>query len=111
MPAGLIEEDGVLARSDLCCDFGEVEVHRLGVATRQDERRTFAFDRTNRAEYVGRGGALVVRRYGRVPRLAQRRVILFFCPMRASSANQISMSLGIDGLVSAISARRAGKVF
>jgi hypothetical protein len=28
---------------------------------------------------------------GRVPRLAQRRVILFFCPMRASSANQISM--------------------
>jgi hypothetical protein len=27
---------------------------------------------------------------GRVPRLAQRRVILFFWPMRASSANQIS---------------------
>ena len=28
---------------------------------------------------------------GRVPRLAQRRVILFFWPMRASSANQISI--------------------
>lgn len=28
---------------------------------------------------------------GRVPRLAQRRVILFFWPIRASSANQIPM--------------------
>src|SRR5215472_9824619 len=31
---------------------------------------------------------------GRVPRLAQRRVILFFWPMRASSANQISICHG-----------------
>src|SRR4051794_12779846 len=30
---------------------------------------------------------------GRVPRLAQRRVISFFCPIRASSANQISITL------------------
>ena len=30
---------------------------------------------------------------GRVPRLAHRRVILFFCPIRASSANQISIGL------------------
>jgi hypothetical protein len=30
---------------------------------------------------------------GRVPRLAQRRVILFFWPTRASSANQISMAV------------------
>jgi hypothetical protein len=31
-----------------------------------------------------------------VPRLAQRRVILFFCPTRASSANQISMGLPLS---------------
>src|SRR5262249_62232233 len=34
------------------------------------------------------GGTLVTRR---VPRFAQRRVILFFWPTRASSANQISI--------------------
>jgi hypothetical protein len=47
---------------------------------------------------------------GRVPRFAQRRAILFFCPIRASSANQIS--LGLPGASAAtISARRAGNSF
>src|SRR3954463_8416279 len=46
---------------------------------------------------------------GRVPRLAQRRVILFFCPIRASSANQISSSL--PSTACAISSKRAGKFF
>jgi hypothetical protein len=46
------------------------------------------------AEDVGRGGALVARRRGTLPRFAQRRVILFFCPTRASSANQISIAPG-----------------
>jgi hypothetical protein len=32
---------------------------------------------------------------GRVPRRAQRRVILFFWPTRASSANQISTGLSL----------------
>jgi hypothetical protein len=45
---------------------------------------------------------------GREPRLAQRRVILFFWPMRASSANQISISSGATPLSRAISSRRAG---
>ncbi len=40
--------------------------------------------------------------------LAQHRVILFFWPMRASSANQISMGWPPASLV-AISSRRAGK--
>lgn len=66
MPADLIkQQDGVLARSDLCCDFGEVGVHRLGVAWRQNERRTFTFHRRiapKIAEDIGRCGALVVRR-------------------------------------------------
>src|SRR5918995_1954157 len=47
---------------------------------------------------------------GRVPRLAQRRVILFFWPTRASSANQISSGLPLAWSV-AISSTRAGKVF
>ena len=46
---------------------------------------------------------------GRVPRLAQRRVILFFCPTRASSENQIS--IGLPPALSAIASRRAGKAF
>src|SRR3954467_9832029 len=47
---------------------------------------------------------------GRVPRLAQRRVILFFCPIRASSANQISSGLPRASAF-ASSSRRAGKFF
>jgi hypothetical protein len=39
-----------------------MQVHRLGVARRQDERGAFALLRADRAEDVGRGGALVVRR-------------------------------------------------
>ena len=45
-----------------------------------------------------------------MPRLAQRRVILFFCPTRASSANQISSGLPPASPV-AIAARRVGKLF
>jgi hypothetical protein len=48
---------------------------------------------------------------GRVPRLAQRRVILFFCPMRASSANQISIVAASTFFSRAISSRRVGKFF
>ena len=46
---------------DLRGDLGQVKVHRLGVATRHDERGAFAFLRTDRAENVGRGGPLVAR--------------------------------------------------
>jgi len=46
-----------------------------------------------------------------VPRFAHRRVILFFWPIRASSANQISiLSLSI-ALLRAIASRRVGKFF
>jgi hypothetical protein len=48
---------------------------------------------------------------GRVPRLAQRRVILFFWPIRASSANQTSMALGSTPFSRPISSRRAGNFF
>ena len=48
---------------------------------------------------------------GLVPRLAQRLVSLFFWPMRASSANQISSLSRWMPLSRAIAARRGGKLF
>jgi len=65
--------------------------------------------RADGPEDVGRGGALILR--CRVPRLAQRRVILFFCPMLASSANQISISARSTPLSRATSSRTPGKMF
>jgi hypothetical protein len=47
---------------------------------------------------------------GRDPRLAQRRVILFFCPILASSANQISIGLPPASSL-AIDSRSVGKSF
>jgi hypothetical protein len=65
MPSGLINEDGgVCVRRDLRGDLGEMQIHRLGVATRHDERRAFALLRTDRAENVGRGGSLIARGAG-----------------------------------------------
>src|SRR5271165_2417566 len=60
MPARLIDEKGCWG--DLGGDFGEMEVHRLRVASRHDERRALAVLWTDRAEDVGRGGSLVFRR-------------------------------------------------
>ncbi len=63
-----------------------------------------------RAERLHPARALIVRADGLVPRLAQRLVILFFWPMRASSWNQISITRPRAG-PSAISATAAGKFF
>ena len=48
---------------------------------------------------------------GRVPRFAHRRVILFFWPIRASSANQISILSLSSAFSRAMASRRAGKFF
>ena len=62
MPSGLIKEDGgVRARRNLGGDLGEMQVYRLGVATRHDERRAFALLRADRAKNIGRGGSLIAR--------------------------------------------------
>ena len=44
-------------------------------------------------------------------RVAQRRVILFFWPIRASSANQISIVSMPTAFSRAVASRRAGKLF
>lgn len=40
-------------------DLGEMQVHRLGIAGRQDQGRAFALFRADSAEDIGRGGPLV----------------------------------------------------
>jgi len=54
MPAGLIDEqESMRANSDVLGDFGEMQVHRIGVAHRQDEARALAFLGANGAEDIG----------------------------------------------------------
>jgi hypothetical protein len=89
-------DDGDVGRSG---DFGEMQAHRSGVAARHDKSGALALLVADRAENVGRGGALVLGRWfwgaeGRAPRRTHRRVILFFWPTLASSANQTSIAAG-----------------
>ena len=65
MPAGLIDNEHSMGTG--CDNLGnlrEVQVHRLGVADRQDQGRTLALFRADRTEDVGGGGALVPGRAG-----------------------------------------------
>ena len=56
MPTGLIDEQrGVGAWRDLRGDFGQMQVHRLGIAAGHDEPRALPVLRADRAEDVGRG--------------------------------------------------------
>lgn len=63
MPTGLIhEQHGMGARRDVKRDLGEVQVHGVGVAERQDQAGRLAFLRADCTEDVGRFVALIVRR-------------------------------------------------
>ena len=60
MPSGLVDqEDGVGAGRDDSGDLREVQVHRLGIAGRQDQGCTLALSGADRAEDVGGGGTLI----------------------------------------------------
>jgi hypothetical protein len=62
VPAGLIEQDHrMCARRDSLGDFGEMQAHRRAVAPRQHEGGAGSAGWTDCAEYIGRGGALIVR--------------------------------------------------
>jgi hypothetical protein len=110
VPARLIEQQhGVRAGGNDPGNLGQVQVHRLGGAARHDEPGP-----------VPRAGQIAPKRSaeavrwsfgaeGRVPRRAQRRVMVFFCPTRASSQNQTS--IGLPPVARAISAKRAGQAF
>ena len=65
MSAGLIDhQHGVSAWGDTLGDLGQMQVHRIGVAFRQDERGALAVLGRDRAEDVGRGGSLILGRGG-----------------------------------------------
>jgi len=62
MPSGLVEQQGgVASGSDVGRDGGEVQVHRRGVAPRQDQPDRLAVLGADGAEDIGRGGAQVDR--------------------------------------------------
>ena len=54
------EEDRVCIGGDGLGYLGKMQVHRVGVAEGQDQTRGLAFGRADRAEDVGRLGALIV---------------------------------------------------
>jgi len=61
MPASLVEQDdGVGVGSNGGRDFGEMQAHRFGIAMGQDEGSALALAGADRAEQIGRSGALVV---------------------------------------------------
>jgi hypothetical protein len=63
VPAGLIDQEhGVGARRHGFGDLDEMQVHRFGIAGGQDQGCALAFLRTDRAEDVGGGGALIAGR-------------------------------------------------
>ena len=63
MPSGLIEQqDAVGTGRDHLGDLRQVQVHRLGVASRQDQGCTLALLWTDGAEDVGGSGTLITGR-------------------------------------------------
>ena len=69
VPTGLVDQqDGVGVGGDRLGYLGEMQVHRRDVAEGQDQPGRLAFGRTDRAEDIGRLGALVAR--GGRPRAA-----------------------------------------
>ena len=50
------------SRCDRLGDFGQMQVHRLGIAEGQDQSRALSLLRADGSEDVGRGGALIPRR-------------------------------------------------
>jgi len=113
VPAGLIDkEDGVCTGHDGLGDLREVQVHRLGIAGRQDQGRALclALGRPRRRcrwkRCAGHGARL-----GGCRASAQRRVILFFWPIRASSVNQISILSLSTSFSRAIASRRVAQFF
>ena len=93
------DEYGVLAGSHFGGDFGEVQVHRLGIAARQDERCALPVARADGAEDIGRGGTLIVgrRRPCPTPRPTPRDLVLLADPGLVGEPE--FYVVGIDALV------------
>ena len=83
MPSRLVEQEhGVATRRDGGGDLGQMQVHRRGIAPRQDERRTFAQRGADGTKDVGGSGALIRWRCwpGSTPGPATRDLVLLTDP-------------------------------
>jgi hypothetical protein len=112
MPTRLIEQqDGVALRRDILGDFIEMQLHRLSVASRQDQADRLAFFRANRAEDVGRGGALVARRRGTRPTLRPAAGDLVLLSDAGFVGEPDFYSAGIDALFARDFLQAGGEAF
>src|SRR3954449_8938880 len=65
VPSRLVDQQhGMPPGRDPCRNFDQVVVYRFGIAPRHDQPGRLALCRADRAEDVGRGGPLIVRRAG-----------------------------------------------
>ena len=63
MPPGLIHDHHSMgAKRHGSSDFSKMQVHRIGIAERQDEPCALAKGRADRSKDVGRCGSLIMRR-------------------------------------------------
>ncbi len=112
MPAGLIDQEhGVGAGRDGLGDLGEMQVHRLGIAGRQDQGRALALFRADGAEDVCRGGALIAGSAwaGAALRPAAGDLVLLADPSLVLEPNLYC--LGIDRLSARDCLQAGGEVF
>lgn len=111
VPTGLVEDDdGVGIGCDIAGDFFEVQRHRFGRAPGQDEGGAFSFPRTDGAEYVRRGGALILGcgRPGAAPRPSPGDAVLL-ADARLVLKPDLYPLIGADGRRDRC--QRGGKVF
>jgi hypothetical protein len=94
-----------------CGDFREVQIHRFGIAGRQDQGCALASLRAYRTEDVGGGGTLVTRCAwaGAALRPATGNLVLLADANLVG--NQISMVSQSSAFSRAISSRRTTKLF
>ena len=112
MPSCLIDhENSVRARRHFDSDFGQVQVHRLSIADGKDQSRAFAFFGADRAEYVGRGGALIVWGRGPCAALGPTPRDLVLLPDAGFVREPYLYGCGIDVLLASDIVQAGGKVF
>ena len=112
VPSGPVDDEySVSAWCHQGRDFIKMPLHGLSVAAGQDKARTDTARGTDGTEDIGRLRALVPEPVGRLPRRAQRRVMVLTWPTRASSCHQIFYrGVGRDRLAR-ISTQPGGEVF
>ena len=112
MPAGPIDEQrGVRAGRSLGGDFGQVQVHGFGVASRHDKGSALVMLEADRAEDISGGGSLIVGSAGAraAPGPAPRDLVLLADPRLVGEPDLYRA--GIDALFAPDLFQARGKTF